>query len=155
MHTGKLLTVGPEMTVGRVLQVLLDNDVSGVPVVTPKGELAGIVSQRDILKRLRTLIDVGIARELFATEVRSVMQVDVKTVTPATDLSRVAATLRRSRIHRVPVVEHGRLVGIVTTSDFLRPLEAPELLARLFESHEAMEHWSPFRSVDEEVFPML
>lgn len=86
-------------------------DVRHLPVVQ-EGQLVGIVSDRD-LRRARGL---GLESE---ASVEEIMARDVRVVAPADRLSAAAALMTEHKISAVPVLEEGRLVGIVTTTDLL------------------------------------
>jgi len=83
-----------------------------VPVVDGRGQLAGIVTQRDILS-LEHKKDPG-------TLLRDVMRTDVVTVTPDTPLRAAAETMIFNKYGCLPVVQDGELVGIITETDFLK-----------------------------------
>src|SRR5262245_7737328 len=133
-----VITVGANATVGETAAILLNNHISGAPVVGEKGELIGIVSEGDLIRRPET----GTARRpswwlsLLASErtlaieyvkshsrnVADVMTRDVITARPNTSLGDIAAILERNRIKRVPIVEGGKLVGIVSRANILQAL---------------------------------
>ncbi len=131
-------TVPPEMSVRDVAKLLLEKRISAVPVVDSDGALVGIVSEGDLIRRKET----GTARphswwlSLLSTsqdaaheyvkahggEARDVMTTDVVTVSEDTSVEEVARTLESHRIKRVPVLDDGRLVGIVSRADLIRGL---------------------------------
>ena len=123
-------------------RVMRDRKVSGVPVVGPNGAVVGILSERDIVERLRVsagvvqyrgILDLVVeaadgrmdrlqrcVRTLKATKVGEAMTRRPITIEPDEPLSEAARLLHQSEIHRVPVVDDGRLVGILTREDLLR-----------------------------------
>jgi CBS domain-containing protein len=111
-----LFTVRPDDLVEMVAQVMEWRDVRHVPVEDEEGRLVGIVSHRSLL---RMLADgpLGGGGELVA--VRQIMNPDPVSVAPTTPVSEAVELMRRRRIGSLPVVEDGRLVGIVTVYDFL------------------------------------
>jgi CBS domain-containing protein len=133
-----VITVGVNASIGEVAAILLNNHISAAPVVDEKGELVGIVSEGDLIRRP----EIGTAKrqswwlELIsnkwasATEyikshsrkVADVMTRGVITAKPDTPLGDIAAMLERNRIKRVPIVEGGKLVGLVSRANILQAL---------------------------------
>jgi CBS domain-containing protein len=130
--------VGPECSIENVADTLLENGVSAVPVITNGGDLVGIVSEGDLVRR--TEIDtehrrsrwlallIGsqpLAAELVkshAGKVADVMTRDVIVATPDTPLRQIAALLEKNGIKRVPIVSNGKLVGIVSRANLIQAL---------------------------------
>jgi CBS domain-containing protein len=110
-----LFTVRPDDLVEMVARVMEWRDVRHVPVEDEEGRLVGIVSHRSLLRMLADGLPGG--RELVA--VRQIMNPDPVSVAPTTPVSEAVELMRRRRIGSLPVVEDGRLVGIVTVYDFL------------------------------------
>jgi CBS domain-containing protein len=137
--TTDVITVGPETTIGEIAALLLDRRISAVPVIE-NGDIVGIVSEGDLMRRPETDTDTGsspwlslltgpgVAPDRFSkahgTTAREVMTRNVITVTPDTPLDQVAHVLESKRIKRVPVVENGRLVGILSRANLLHGLVA-------------------------------
>jgi CBS domain-containing protein len=137
--TSKVITVTPETLVGKVAALLSEHRISAVPVVD-KGQLVGIVSEADLLHRYEIGTDCALSGDpwwmrLFsadrspaeyvkshARQVRDIMTREVTTVAPDTALAEIASLLEKRRIKRVPVVEQGRLMGIVSRSDLVHAL---------------------------------
>jgi len=133
-----VITVGPDASIVDVADLLLRNRISAVPVVGANGEIVGIVSEGDLLNRSESeterrnswWLDALASKEFLAGEyikshsrkVSDVMKRDVITATPSTSVAQVAAILERNGIKRVPIVENGRLVGIVSRANLLRGL---------------------------------
>ena len=90
------------------INVMVRNKLTGVPVVRAgDGKLVGIVSRKDVFNK-------------FDEEQLSlIMKKDIITVTPDVSISDVAKIFVEKRIHRLPVVENGKLVGIITPTDLL------------------------------------
>ena len=110
-----LFTVRPDDLVEMVARVMEWRDVRHVPVEDGEGRLVGIVSHRSLLRMLADGPLVG--GELVA--VRQIMNPDPVSVASTTPVSEAVELMRRRRIGSLPVVEDGRLVGIVTVYDFL------------------------------------
>lgn len=104
--TAPVVTVGPETSVAQIAEILTVRGFSGVPVVDAAGAVLGLVSERDLLARSgRT------AREVMTTSVIS--------VTTDTDIAQVRRMLVDAPIRRVPVLQAGRLVGIISRHDLV------------------------------------
>ena len=128
-------TVNPDDTVEHVLKVLNDSELSGVPVVTAGGRCVGIITEADLI---RTGEDADLhlphyfqlfggvvflepmsrfeerIRKAFASTAADVMTPDPVTIEAGAPVEEAAALIARKRHNRLPVVEHGRLVGVVT-----------------------------------------
>ena len=133
-----VITVGVNASIGEVAAILLNNNISGAPVVGEKGELVGIVSEGDLIRRPETgtskrhswwLELLSNERTLAAEYIKShsrkvadVMTSDVITAKPDTPLGEIAAMLERNRIKRVPIVEGGKIVGLVSRANILQAL---------------------------------
>jgi len=133
-----VITVGVNASIGEVAAILLNNNISGAPVVDEKGELVGIVSEGDLMrrpeigttKRYSWWLELVSNKWASATEyikshsrkVADVMTRDVITAKPDTPLGDIAAMLERNRIKRVLIVEGGKLVGLVSRANILQAL---------------------------------
>jgi len=100
-------------TVEEAIKVLLNNHVSGAPVVTATGELIGIISEYQLL-------EIIYSPDLRHAPVTEFMTKEVHTVSETTLLSDVASTFIVERIRRLPVIRDGQLVGIISRPDLLR-----------------------------------
>lgn len=117
--------VEPKAALREVCRLMAERRIRHVPVVSDDG-LVGIISDRDIQEALPSPADPGGATEFAAAMDRitawEVMTEQVITVTPQTPLAEAAQLLARRKIGCVPVMERGRLVGIVTETDMLQAL---------------------------------
>lgn len=134
--TTAILTVTPETDVGEIARTLLDAHISAIPVIAADGTLVGIVSEGDLMHRaeaetrrrpswwLRLLATPEEPTERYLKEygrrARDVMTRNVISVEPDTPLTEIAAMLEKYHIKRVPVMEAGKLVGIVSRANLLR-----------------------------------
>jgi CBS domain-containing protein len=142
----KVLTISPEKLLPDLERKLLCSRVGALPVVDSDGRLVGIVSRSDVVRQLcleRSLgeamadayrshsddrfaeeaqRDVGgrIGERMEQLAVREVMIRDVLTVEPDLSLAKAAQLMIDRHVHRLPVVEDGRLVGIVSSLDLAR-----------------------------------
>jgi len=103
-------TVSPNDTVQSAAQVMKAEDTGAVPVVE-NGRVLAVVTDRDIVVRVVAVGDAATIR------VRDVASTDVVTVTPDTTTREASALMSERQIRRLPVVENGRLVGIVSLGD--------------------------------------
>jgi CBS domain-containing protein len=132
------ITVEPDASVTRAVRLMLQNKISGLPVVDANGQLVGMVTEGDFLRRgelgttrqrprwLEFLLGPGkLATEYVQTSGQKVAQVmtpEPKTITPETPLDEVVRLMERHRIKRLPVVQDGKLVGIVSRANLLHAL---------------------------------
>jgi CBS domain-containing protein len=133
-----VITVGPDARVQEVAELLLRHRISAVPVLGSTGEILGIVSEGDLINRPESeterrkpwWLDALASNEGLAAQyvkshshnVSDVMTRGVITATPDTPVAAVAALLEKNKIKRVPIVENGRLVGIVSRANLLQGL---------------------------------
>jgi CBS domain-containing protein len=139
--TSPAISVAPDATVAEIAALLFERRISAVPVVED-GRLVGIVSEADLLHRHEIGTD-GTAHSapwwlrLFAADrsiedyiksharrARDVMTPEVVSVAPDTPAAEIADVLEARRVKRVPVVEAGRLAGMVSRSDLVAALAA-------------------------------
>jgi len=99
---------------------LVGNAISGMPVVEPDGTVLGVVSEGDIL---RALVEGDPLNRLLAEDI---MSSDPITVTSQTPVTEVLHTMHTEGVLRVPVIEEGKLVGIISRSDVIRTLVQQE-----------------------------
>jgi CBS domain-containing protein len=110
-----VVTVTKEATVGDVVADLAHHRV-GALVVSPDGvQIQGIVSERDIVKRLNVL-----HTELLDEPVSSIMSTEVRVCSPSDDVESIMNLMTQHRFRHVPVVEGGRLVGIISIGDVVK-----------------------------------
>jgi CBS domain-containing protein len=134
--TRDVLSVRPTATLKDVARLLSGAGISGVPVTTEAGELLGVVSEADILAKERRPPEHGngrLARRSAATAVKAeartaadAMTAPAITVTPRHRVDAAAALMLDCGVNRLPVVEDGQLVGIVTRADLVRAFAATD-----------------------------
>jgi CBS domain-containing protein len=133
-----VVTVHPDTDVADAVKLLSEHDVSALPVVDEPGNLIGILSEADLIRR----VEIGTERrrpwwqeavtgastlaEEFAKshgkKVREIMTSGTVSVSEDTPLSEIATLFERKRIKRGPVVKDGKLVGIVSRSNLIQAL---------------------------------
>jgi tRNA nucleotidyltransferase (CCA-adding enzyme) len=112
-------TVRPETTIWEAQRILLRYGHSGLSVVDEVGQLVGIISRRDI--------DIALHHGFSHAPVKGYMTTNVRTITPDTTLPQIQGLMVTYDIGRLPVLENGQLVGIVTRTDVLRELHQEEV----------------------------
>lgn len=122
--TREVLTLAPEATIAEAEERFARHDYDALPVLAPDGSLLGIVSKLDVLRAYHFTPETLVPRyeEIRQRPVRTVMSTQPLTVAPDTPLSRVLETLVATHVKSVPVVQDGRLVGIVSRSDVVEAL---------------------------------
>ncbi|GAA5117612.1 CBS domain-containing protein [Alloalcanivorax gelatiniphagus] len=109
-----VVTIGPDATVRELVALLAEHNV-GALVVSEDGErVSGIVSERDVVRRLHA--DAAV----LDTAVSSIMTADVRTCAGEDSLTDLMQTMTEHRIRHVPVVADGRLTGIISIGDVVK-----------------------------------
>lgn len=140
MSTG-VITVSPEDRVEDVARLLLDNKISGAPVVDAAGKVIGMITEKDLMIKASelkvpfylTLFDSIIfldnplrfnnqVRKYTASLVKEAMTDKVISVEETTPLSAVVEIMQWENINRVPVITGGQLVGIITRHDIMKSI---------------------------------
>ncbi len=123
MTTG-LITLTPADSLLTARKIMQESRIRHIPIVSSDGTFVGVVSQRDLLKAsvsqfadvhqdVREQIENGIP-------VAEIMTVDLLHAEPETPVVEAASTLLRHKVGCLPVLEDGRLVGILTEADFVK-----------------------------------
>ncbi len=134
--------VGSHATLWDAIKIMLARNVSGLPVIDETGGVVGVLSEGDLLRRVelgttrhegswfRNLFHPGGLAEGYklahARTVGDVMTANPVTIEPSAPLEQAVSLMEERRVKRLPVVESGKLVGILSRADFLRAL-APML----------------------------
>ena len=108
-------TVAPQTTISDLIEMLATQGIGSVVVSASGEDVAGIVSERDVVRGLREH-----GGELLGHSVESIMTPDVHTCTPDDDLEALAHTMTEHRIRHLPVVVDGQLRGIVSIGDIVK-----------------------------------
>ncbi len=136
--TPHVICIRPGAPIYEAVQLMLQNRISGLPVIDDAGALVGIVTEGDFLRRAETgterrrsrwlefILGPGpLARDYIrshARKVDEVMSCEVQTVTENTALEDVVALMEKHRIKRLPVMRGSKLVGIVSRANLLHAL---------------------------------
>lgn len=176
--TRHVITVDPDATVLQAARLMLQHQISGLPVVDKDGKLVGVLSEGDFLRRRETKTEHKRSRWLeflmgpgkmaaeythsHGNKVSEVMSTDVQSVTELTPLEDIVELMERRRIKRVPVVCGEQLVGIITRSNLMRAMVALARSAPPMSKDDAAirerllkemqkETWAPVAMVDVQV----
>jgi CBS domain-containing protein len=176
--TQPVITATPESSVADAAQLMLQHRISGVPVVDGAGVVVGIITEGDLLRRTETgtalryppwrgpVIGAGrLARDYVNANARTIGEImtrNVASVPSEADLTDVVRLMETLRVKRFPIIDDGRLVGIVSRADFLRPLATnsaaranryegniadSEICSRVL-AEIATQEWAPQTAID-------
>ena len=116
--TRKVLSLAPDLEISAATQMLIAHNISGAPVLDNHGRLVGILTERDCLKVAMQSgyhdVPYGLVRDYMSNEPES--------VTPEQSILTLAEKFIRGRFHRYPVIDNGRLVGIISRRDVMRAM---------------------------------
>ena len=139
--TRDVITVSPEDKVEEVARLLVENKISGIPVVDEENHVVGIITEKDLMVKASelkvpfyvTLFDSIIflenpmrfnndLKKYTASRVKDVMNTKIQAVEEDTPVSKIVEIMQGRGINRVPVLRNGKLVGIITRNDILKSL---------------------------------
>jgi len=136
--TTDVITVEPDASIMRAIRLMLQKRISGLPVVGADGQVTGIVTEGDFLRRgelgtqrrrprwIEFLIGPGrLASEYVQAcgrKVEDIMTANVIAISPTASLREAVELMERKRIKRLPVLEGGKLVGIISRANLLHAL---------------------------------
>ena len=110
--TPNVITTKPDVLVINAIKVLINHHISGMPVVDGEGNLLGIITEHDIVNFL-------ISGDAADTTVSDVMTKNVDTYNPDTPFEEIVSHFAAYRNRRVPVVENGKVIGIISRRDIV------------------------------------
>ena len=113
--TKNVITVKKDMLLTDVIALLLRWHISALPVVDDEGKMVGIISEIDLMN----LTFDGNAAD---TTVEEVMVTDIVSFSPVTELADLVQAFSKRHLRRVPIVEKGKVCGIVSRRDILREM---------------------------------
>jgi CBS domain-containing protein len=114
--TSTVITAKEDMFVTDVMKLLLRWHISGVPVVDNDGMLLGIITEHDVM-------NFALSGDAASTRASEVMTKKVETYTPDTLVAEIVNHFASQQIRRVPVVEDGKVVGIISRRDIVREMD--------------------------------
>ena len=109
-----VVTIRPEQSVREVLALLAEHNVGALVVADAELHCVGIISERDIVRR------AVVNEDVFSLPVSDVMTSEVIVGGPHHDLRPVAQTMIEKRIRHLPIVEDGKVAGIISIGDVLK-----------------------------------
>lgn len=109
-----VVTVDADSSVMKAVKLMNEHEI-GCLVVTRRGRAVGIITERDLLRRV-----IGRSKNPSRTKVREIMTKPLIAGQPDMDLEDATRLMFRKKIKKLPVVEHGRLLGLITLTDVAR-----------------------------------
>lgn len=127
MMTKNVVVVNPEDSAKETVKIFSKKHI-GCLVVMEKGKIVGILTERDILKRLAipNLDENKVVKEIMTTKVKQIMTKNVITLDSEKTVENAADLLENKGIKKLPITENGKLVGIVTRTDLLNAMRKIE-----------------------------
>jgi len=140
----QVVTVGPETSVEDIGRLFIEQNISGVPVVDENGRIVGIVTENDLISQnkkfhIPTILRIFDAfipmdsaskmekeiRKMTASTAGEICTKDVITVGPDASLSEAATIMAEKRIHLLPVVSEGNIIGIIGKKEIIKGAAGP------------------------------
>ena len=110
----KLVTIRPDQTLRQALGGLAEHSIGALVVTDARGTLVGIISERDIVRE-------AVRNEgFFDLPVSAIMTRDVITGHPHDDLNAVATTMTNKRFRHLPVLDGGKVIGVISLGDIVK-----------------------------------
>jgi CBS-domain-containing membrane protein len=123
--TRSVVSCSPSDNLNRSAQLMWEGDCGALPVIDSEGQLLGMITDRDICMAAYTR-----GRPLSEVRVADVMSTGLITCRPTDSLRSVMDAMATHQVRRIPVVDDGRLVGIVSLADVARMAQAPSIESR-------------------------
>ena len=117
------ISITPKYSIRESVDLMTENGIGSLPIVDKEDKLVGIVTERDFA--------LALAGSLTNETVGDIMIKDVITTTPGTPIESCSKIMVRNNLRRIPVVEEGKLIGIVTSTDILRFFGDKEMFASM------------------------
>ncbi|UCD15090.1 MAG: CBS domain-containing protein [Candidatus Omnitrophota bacterium] len=138
--TKDVITVNPSMDLHQLAKLLIGENISGAPVVNDEGKFLGVVLEEGLIFQdkkvhLPTVITLSMGfltlgmhkfkeeiKKIAATKVEDIMEKDVVTFSADTSVEDVATIMVEKKVYYCPVVEEGKVVGVITKKDIVRTI---------------------------------
>ena len=114
-----LITVRQDASVDDAIEILVGKKISGMPVIDANGGLVGLLTQKDLLR----LLTDHVSGEVGNVKVSDLMTRDVVSFSPDDSLISICDTLVNKNFRRLPLVEDGKLVGLIGRGDLIRYIQ--------------------------------
>ena len=116
----EVYTIQADSPIDEAIDLIVDKKISGLPVVEGENRLVGVITEKDIL---RLLYD-HVAGEVGHLRVGDLMTQDVFTFSPSDNLIEVCEMLANKPFRRVPLVEDGKIAGLISRRDIIRYIQS-------------------------------
>jgi CBS domain-containing protein len=143
LMTTRVVHVSPGASLKHAIQMMIDNNISGLPVIDDSGTLCGMLTEGDILKRHEFNLAPKAAPDgsdpaffenyvkMHGLRVEDCMTRKVISVSPEATLTEVVGLMRLHAVKRIPVLDNGVLVGVISRRDALKiDIATPDVIAR-------------------------
>ncbi len=119
--TPNVVTASPDTSIDEILRLMISNDIGSVVITGEKKEVLGIITEKDLIRKVLCK-----RRDPRTVKAREIMSTPVITVDPDASVSEIVRKMQSKGIGHIPVVENGRVVGIIAEGDII--VFAPEFL---------------------------
>lgn len=138
--TRRVITVSPKMNIRKLAELFVKKDISGAPVVDNRGKLLGIVREEGVIFKdtkvhLPTFVSLSVGflalgtkrleeeiKKMTASKVADIMERNIATISSDMEIEDVAAMMIETGNSYFPVVDKGKLVGVITKKDIVRAI---------------------------------
>jgi CBS domain-containing protein len=110
-----VVTIAPDQSVKTLIEMLDEHRIGALVVSTDGKTIAGIVSERDVVRRLHSD-----GADVLVLKVSDIMTADVRTATPEDNLEHIARVMTDARVRHLPIVTDGELVAIISIGDVVK-----------------------------------
>ena len=117
-----VLATTPQASVRDIAAQIVMNEISGMPVTEKTGEIVGVITEADILGALMD------GKKLENLTAQDIMSADPITVDLDTPVNEVMKRIEENGVLRLPVISHGKVVGIISRRDIIRSVLEPEFM---------------------------
>lgn len=114
--TPTVIAAKADMAVSDIVRLLLRWHISGVPIVDDEGKLTGIITEHDV-------VNFMISGQAASATAGEIMTKEVETYTPDMPVAEIVTHFASRRIRRIPVVESGKVIGIISRRDIIREMD--------------------------------
>lgn len=137
----KLETVAPDVSVLDAVTTMAEQHVSALPVLDLHGAIVGVISNTDVLQAEAEADDTEARAALFeSSTVSDLMTARVRTIEASATVAEAAQQMLHLEVHRLFVVEDGRLVGVVSQTDIVRSVAEQLRLAEVMATGASVRH---------------